>query len=611
MENYIYKEFVTGDIESNRGKIFKMGEYSTTGLNTDAYQSIFRFDDSFPEYVNRTKAVKGYAGIHMADELPFDFDVPKEFVSDLTKLAELKATVVKFCHMLESNYDVPLSYLRICFSGRRGFEVKFSTKVFGSINPSISLAKVLKGVVKDVADGYDQVDMSIYHATALLRIPLTIHGGSQRYKIPLTFDELTNLTVEEIINLSKLPRTVDVLQDSDIRPIPALQELFDKWQEEIKSQSSKKPKDTVTNGDDFNAILNGVAETKRNAAAIKLCGKFIRGNFDESYTLAILRMWNEKNDPPLNDSELASLVTRAYNNYSEKTEDEFNVDAVYDFKKASQEYLVYAKNLDKKKVTLGFPSLDKKLRGLLAGETLCIQGKTGVGKSGLVQNIAHNYGLASGEPVLIFSMEMPITGIVERACQIEMNISGLQVEELFSGTNDELPEQAKLLFTKLPNVYIITKTGLDLQKIKQWIEFAEENVYHKKTGLVLIDYLGLIKGKGSNLYEQVSGVGRGMKDLAKELEVPIIFLTQINKSKLDFDEPDMNSTRDSGSTVESCDFLLSVWKEKDRLQASPENESINIGIHKNRKGGLGMIPVRMNRRTLKMEEDTDVHLKTQ
>ena len=253
------------------------------------------------------------------------------------------------------------------------------------------------------------------------------------------------------------------------------------------------------------------------------------------------------------------------------------------------------------KVKTGYDSIDTKIRGLMPGETMCVLGKTSVGKSAFLQNIGLNFAKTSGEPVLFFSMEMPITAVYERTLQIETGLCGYEIENAMKRNDDDIKIKADLVLNDLPNFYIIAKSGLNLEQISRFINFAEQNIYHKKTGLLLIDYLGLVRGSGKDLYEQTSRVARGIKDLSKEKDVPVIFLSQVTKQYTEYDELQINSARDSGSVDEASDFVLALWKEKEKREEQPDIPQM-LGILKNRKGGLGKIKITMDKRSLKITE---------
>jgi len=176
--------------------------------------------------------------------------------------------------------------------------------------------------------------------------------------------------------------------------------------------------------------------------------------------------------------------------------------------------------------------------------------------------------------------------------------------ENYTRENDiEQKSKANLVFSELSNFYLITKNGLNLNQIKEFILFGEKNIYHKQTGLILIDYLGLVKGEGKDLYEQTSRVARGMKDLAKEINVPIIFLSQVTKQFTEFDELQINSARDSGSVDEASDFVLALWKEKDKRSEDEQKDiPLMLAILKNRKGGVGKTKIVMDKRSIKILE---------
>ena len=239
----------------------------------------------------------------------------------------------------------------------------------------------------------------------------------------------------------------------------------------------------------------------------------------------------------------------------------------------------------------------------MPGESLCVLGKTSAGKSAFLQNAGMNYAKASGKPVLMFSMEMPITSVFERAVQIDLGLSGYEVEDNFRDDQGDIVGYADRLFSKIPNFYCIEKNGLSLEAIESLVRYAEESVYHDRTGLVLIDYLGLIRSTGKDIYEQVSRVARGTKDLAKSLRVPVMFLSQVNRNYSQFDELQIDAARDSGAVDEASDFILGLWREKTETEDDKQQTmNLILGILKNRRGGLGKITIEMERKTLRMRE---------
>ena len=586
MQKHTYAEFAINGVQ-NRNKIADINQFTLPKNVSDCYRSIFLFTEDIDFYVSRTKSVTGFAGSHIADSVVFDFDGDD--------LDDVRKEVINFCLHMTHTYELPIEYIRISFSGNKGFHVEIPFQCFSS-NPqsSINFWRVYKEIAKDMCGGFRFIDMKIYESKRLFRIINTVNSKSNLYKIPLRYDEIEKLTQDEIKELAKLPRTLNYLPEDEIVPIEALEELYLKWKGyNFSSRGGSSQSES-------NSLFDGVSKGFRNDRAIRLTGILIERGLDMYASMEIIKMWNERNAPPLNDSEIEYLVRHAYEKY--KTEDVQNVE-IYSLKDAEDVYRNYANSVDGDKFTTGFPLIDKKIRGIVRGETCCILGKTSVGKSALLQQMGLKYAKNSKEPVLFFSLEMPITSVFERTVQIETGLGGVEVEKIYKDGDTDFSTRANLLFTEIPNFYTVTKSGLNLESIKNVVRYAEREVYHKKTGVILIDYLGLINEKGADIYQQISKIARGMKDLAKELNVPIVFLSQVNRNFSEYDELTLGAARDSGAIDEASDFILGLWKDENTPYRKEHPENIlNLGIIKNRKGGTGQVKLKMEKRTLQMTE---------
>lgn len=594
MKEYQFAEFVTGGIQ-NRNRIYNINQFNLNGVRTDCYRSLFLYDQDFKIYVEKTGSVKGFAGKHISDALIFDFDG-----QDLDKV---KKETYNFAMYLYHTFNIPFEYLRIAFSGAKGFHVIIPMQaVTENPQPKDNFYEIYKKIAEDLAKDFKYVDFSIYEPKRIFRMNNTINSKTGLYKIPLVYDELDLMSIEEIKELAKKPRTVDMLPASEITLINSLNELYEKWNahnfESVEDTHQKNKRSEI-----LSLIENGASEGNRHLALIKLAGIFEENNFDYEFTLSMLKLWNNSNDPPLSFDRLETESKRAFEDLRKKRKNDISEIKIYSLREAEKEYLKYVSQVNNCKVRTGYEAIDKKIRGIMPGETMCILGKTSVGKSAFLQNIGINFIKESNEPVLFFSLEMPVTSVYERAMQIETGLTGYEIENQYSDRNEEIRIKANLLLSSLSNFYVITKTGLTLESINNLIRFAEDNIYHKKTGLVLIDYLSLVKGNGKDLYEQTSRVARGMKDLSKELNVPIIFLSQVTKAKTEYDQLEINSARDSGSVDEASDFVLGLWKQKDKGQEAEQPDiKLNLAILKNRKGGLGKVSVSMSKRSLKVIE---------
>lgn len=590
-----YVEFVTGSVK-NRGNIVPVNQVKINGTDIDCYRSVFLFFEDLKRYVEETKSVSGFAGAHIADALIFDFD------GNPTELGEVRNTAADFVLYMENFYEVPRNFIRIAFSGFKGFHISIPFQaVCERPKPSKYFDKIYRGIAQDITEGLKYLDMAIYEKRRIFRLTNTKHSKSGSYKIPLTFDELQSLSIDEIRELAKQPRKdfEHKLPVSEISEVPALKDLYVKWSNHKFTEAKKNEKA------DYSELLRGVSEGGRSNAAIKLTGHYIRLGMSEEEAIEHIRLWNTQNNPPLEDKQVEEIVRGAFRRYAQPINDNIT-DYFYSPERAFNErYKPYVKDSEKNRVRTGFEKLDKQMRSVRAGEVLCLQGKTGNAKSAFVQNIGHNYAKQSGEPILFFSLEMPIVSVIERSFQIETGLSGYDVENetlrLLNNEPSKLSMQAKIVFASIKNFYTIEKSGLTLEQIKQFVRFGEENIYKRKTGLVLIDYLSLLDGRGKDIYEQTSRLARELKDVAKELNVPVIFLTQVTKGKGEYDELEIDSGRDSGAIAEGADFVLGIWKNEEREDVI----EYTIGISKNRRGKTGKISVQMDRRSLRFEEKND------
>lgn len=591
-KNFCYAEFVIGNIQ-NRNKIFNINEFKLNGINTDCFRSLFLFDENLLHYVKKTGSVKGFSGLHITDAVPIDFDG-----SDLN---EVKREVIDFINHLYWNYEIPNEYLKISFSGNKGFHIVLPIKLFDeNPQPKEDFYLVVKNIVKDLAEGFKFVDFSIYESKRIFRMLNTKNSKSGLYKIPLTFDELDSFSIDKIKELAKTKRTVELFPINEISVNKSLNELYKKWCNYNFNQNPKN--ENINLKDDLlNILKNGVDESNRHNALIRITGALEKKGLDYDFILQILKDWNLKNRPPLPNDRLENESKRCFDDNRKKQD--ISLFKIYNLQDAEIEYKNYVKQIDSFKVKIGFDTIDKKIRGIMPGETMCILGKTSVGKSALLQNIGMNFTKESKEPVLFFSLEMPVNSVFERAMQIETGLSGYEVENQYKFNSEDIKLKAKLLFNDLSNFYIITKSGLNLEQIKNLIMFAEDNIYHKKTGLILIDYLGLVRESGKDIYEQVSKVARAIKDIAKEFNVPIIFLSQVNRNYKEYDELTIDSARDSGVIDEASDFIIGIWKEKDDKSEIEQPEiKLKLGILKNRKGGLGRASITMSKKSLRIVE---------
>lgn len=576
-DQFKYVEFVNESIK-NRNFITTIDQVKTSGV--ESYCSLFLFTDELKYFVERTQSTGGYIGLHTSEAVVLDFDG-----SDLDAV---RSEVIRFIESMQGDFSVPTDYWTIAFSGNKGFHIALPFASIGDPIPSNDFAKRVKGFVSDMATDFQFVDFSIYQSNRVLRLMNSLNPKSILYKIPLTFDELKKLTIEEIRTLAKQIRTDLIPSCSEMQIVEPLRLLWTKWLNENLDEHRIEP--TIRQREN---LFASASEGNRNNAAVSILGTLLNEKIGRVLSYEILSLWNNQNTQPLSENELTKVVSDFYQRYDISG---INTPQVHNFKEMGIAYQQHIDNLSKR-VKLGFPVLDEKIRGVKKGEVMTIIGKTSVGKSAFLQNIAMKFAEYSGEPTLFFSMEMPESSVMERSIQIDMNQSGYQVELVCSETYGVATDMAEIIFNKYPSFLCVDESGLTIERIEKIIDFSETNIYHKPTALVVIDYLGLIKSKEKNIYERVSEIARELKNLAKRRKIALITLSQTTKQNDTTSELTMGSARDSGVIDEASDFVIGLWKDKESNETDQFVE-MQLGILKNRNGFTGTVPIKMNRKNL-------------
>jgi replicative DNA helicase len=225
-------------------------------------------------------------------------------------------------------------------------------------------------------------------------------------------------------------------------------------------------------------------------------------------------------------------------------------------------------------LSTGSPQLDR-YSMFQPGKLVILGARPAMGKSGLALNLAEHVARNEKKPVLFYSLEMEPVDLVERAL-IAHAESQTALDKL-SEAVQQFPSNLKII--DRPS---LTITALRSSILKNKLEMGE-------IGLVVVDYLQLMKGSGGNRNEEVSGLSRGLKLLAREFKVPILALAQLSR-KLEErqDKRPINSDlRDSGAIEQDADSIVFIYRDDYYNQQSDKPNTAEIIVGKNRKGKTG------------------------
>lgn len=241
-------------------------------------------------------------------------------------------------------------------------------------------------------------------------------------------------------------------------------------------------------------------------------------------------------------------------------------------------------------LSTGFTDFDKKTTGLHPGDLVIIAGRPSMGKTSFAMNIAEHAAINDKKPVAVFSMEMSADQLATRVLS---SFGRISQERLRSGQMDDNDwsrlVSAGALIREAP--LFIDETGalspLDLRAR------ARRMAARHDLKLIVVDYLQLMQvpGTSDNRTNEISEISRNLKSLAKELSVPIIALSQLNRAveQRDNKRPRMADLRESGGIEQDADLVVFIYRDEVYNPESPDRGTAEIIIAKQRNGPLGVV----------------------
>lgn len=267
-------------------------------------------------------------------------------------------------------------------------------------------------------------------------------------------------------------------------------------------------------------------------------------------------------------------------------------------------------NLPKNIIFTDFPSLDRMTRGLKPGEMVLIAARPSVGKTAFALNIAANACLNHNKTVAIFSLEMPGELLVKRMLSYVSKVS-LTKMDMRGGLSSSV-DNGKLYdaFRRLSETQLYID-DYSLNGPSDVLSKCRRLKRERGLDLVIIDYLQLMTnagaaGRDNNRQQEVSDMSRKMKIYAKELDVPIILLSQMSRDveKRDQHTPMLSDLRESGAIEQDADMVMFLNKENKFNPAVPEN-LVKLLIRKNRNGPVGDVLLEWDGDTTSFRECVD------
>jgi replicative DNA helicase len=246
---------------------------------------------------------------------------------------------------------------------------------------------------------------------------------------------------------------------------------------------------------------------------------------------------------------------------------------------------------DLRGVPSGFTDLDNVLAGFQKSDLVILAARPSIGKTALALDIARNVAVKKKIPVGIFSLEMSSDQLVDRMLAAQGKVDAWRMRTGHLVSNDREDDFAKIgeamgALSEAP-IFIDDAASANVMEMRTMARRlqAEHNL-----GLIIIDYLQLMQGRSTdNRVQEVSEISRSLKQLARELNIPVIALSQLNRSveSRSPQVPKLSDLRESGSIEQDADVVMFLYREDREKPDTPNKNVIQVIVAKHRNGPLG------------------------
>lgn len=244
-------------------------------------------------------------------------------------------------------------------------------------------------------------------------------------------------------------------------------------------------------------------------------------------------------------------------------------------------------------IPTGFKDIDEKLAGFQRSDLIILAARPSMGKTALALNFAHNVAIQASQPVLVFSLEMSKEQLVDRMLSMESGVDAwaLRTGNLTDADFEKIGRAMGALGEA--QIYIDDTPGITVSDMRTK---ARREAHQRELGLIIVDYLQLMSGGSrfsgeSNRVQEISEISRGLKGIARELNVPVLALSQLSRSVESRSPqiPQLADLRESGSIEQDADVVAFIYREEYYNPETDRKKLADIQIKKHRNGPTGNV----------------------
>ncbi len=252
-------------------------------------------------------------------------------------------------------------------------------------------------------------------------------------------------------------------------------------------------------------------------------------------------------------------------------------------------------------LSTGYDKLDRITGGLQSAESNVLAGRPSMGKTTIAMNIVNHVAISQKVSSLIFSLEMSKSGLMDKqySALADINLLKIRQGQLHDSDWPKITRAAGML-TKAAPIFIDDSGALQITEIRSRARQvkAEHNI-----GLIVVDYLQLIRSpqKNGSREQEISTISQNLKAMAKELDVPVLALSQLNRSleSRKNKRPQLSDLRESGAIEQDADLILFIYRDEVYNQDTPDKGLAELIIGKQRNGPTGTVKLKFEGETSK------------
>jgi hypothetical protein len=569
----MFRELVEVSIR-NRGHVVPVGEIRPIPMPSCRYMSLFMFDKDVLPYVKTNGSIKDYKGKVYADAIWIDVDHEKD-------IEQARQSTISIVRRLNAEYGVNPEDLFIYFSGNKGFHIGILSQMVGLSPAAPVVMPSIKAFVKAVVADIPHVDFIIYEPLRIFRVANSKHEKTGLYKIQISFDELTDNSMEEISMIAANPRPQFVRKHfSGITENDQLKLL---WEDSCKQKEEKIEEH------EFSENLFQPAEQggRNKKFFVQACYLFKKSELSVLSVTDILSCINKCSSDPIEQDELRQIIKNAERKIAdERPGKREEILQVKSFGEWIPEWESYSLD-EQSNMSLLFDSINKETKGRLKGKLGVVMGYGGSKKSLYCLNVLMRNIKATNEIGVYSTMEMSVPQLMNRIIDHEVNSAPYHAhdavvykykQDMNAGRQFLRDELSKIIGNQ---IQITGNARLTFDHYNTVLERVTNTVGNPN--ILVVDGLSMMGGKGTE-NEVYSKNSADLKELANKWNILVLLVCHISKGAELHTRDLSRQVRGSEKILDNCDFYLTMSQIQDEYNPETYRQDIGFVNFKDKRG---------------------------